>query len=67
MEAFLLGPEGPGETPGVDDLLASTAMADGEDGFVPAALGTLDLVSSFFLDRDSASESVSSYNEKISQ
>jgi hypothetical protein len=57
---FLLVPDGPGDTPGVEDLLVSSAVADGDEGFVPDALGTLDLASSFFFDNDSASESVSS-------
>ena len=59
-EVFLPMPDGPGDTPGVKGLLGSRPVAEGEEGFVPAALGTLDLASSFFFDSDSASESVSS-------
>ena len=57
---FLATPDGPGDTPGVKDLLGSRPVAEGEEGFVPDVLGTLGLASSFFFDSDSASESVSS-------
>jgi hypothetical protein len=46
---------------GVEAVGLGSAVEDGEEGFVPAALGTLDLsFSSACLDSASASESVSS-------
>lgn len=51
---------GLGEILGVDPAFVSV-IEDGEEGFVPAALGTLDLsFSSARFSKDSASESVSS-------
>jgi hypothetical protein len=47
---------------GVDPGGFVSAVEDGEEGFVPATLGILDFsFSSDFFERDSASESVSSY------
>ena len=55
-----------GETPGVGvPCFGPSAVDDGEEGFVPAALGILDFsFSSEGFARDSASDSVSSYENQ---